>query len=351
MSMNRAALSARPPRDERIEFWRGLCLFGMVSWHLLTHPSFPRMLAFAVIQPFNFVAEGFVLLAGVSVGLKIVRAPYAPFVLLRRAGAMLLVNYALVSFVMLLAAAERSLGLTVQLDAMPRNVWTVLSLSYQPYLADVLSVFVFLFAAAPIFQIVYERLGGLGLAAVSTAVFMSASLVPLNADGAFVFNSWQIFFVAGILFGANYETRMAEWKTASNRVLTAWVLVFAAACVVRAFIAGPDGTTLSGWRAYLTFGRKPLTVARAFYIGSELMVIALFTARWWQAISRSFIVARIIALGRCSLQVFVCSVVLDYLLKAACTELRLSFPTNLLVWLVELIVLFAVADVLDRRVA
>jgi len=40
----------------------------MVSWHLLTHPSFPRWLAFGVIQPFNFVAEGFVLLAGASVG-------------------------------------------------------------------------------------------------------------------------------------------------------------------------------------------------------------------------------------------------------------------------------------------
>ena len=136
MSMKRAALSARPPRDERIDFWRGLCLFGMVSWHLLTHPSFPRMLAFAVIQPFNFVAEGFVLLAGVSVGLKIVRAPYAPFVLLRRAGAMLLVNYALVSFVMLLAAAERSLGLTVHLVAMPRTVWKISALCLSFFVSD-----------------------------------------------------------------------------------------------------------------------------------------------------------------------------------------------------------------------
>jgi hypothetical protein len=87
------------------------------------------------------------------------------------------------------------------------------------------------------------------------------------------------------------------------------------------------------------------------YIGLEMTVIALFTVKSWDTISKSFIVTRLVALGRYSLPVFVCSVVLDYLLKAVCTELRLSFPMNLLAWLVELIVLFALADVLDGRLA
>jgi hypothetical protein len=82
-----------------------------------------------------------------------------------------------------------------------------------------------------------------------------------------------------------------------------------------------------------------------------MVVIALFTVKWWDTISKWFIVTRIVALGRHSLGVFACSVVLDYLLKAACTELSLSFPINLLAWLVELILLFVLADVLDSRVA
>jgi hypothetical protein len=336
------------PRDQRIDFWRGLCLFGMVSWHLLTHPSFPRWLAFGVIQPFNFVAEGFVLLAGTAVGFKIARKRSEPTELLRRAGAILLVHYALIAFVVGLAAAERRLGVAVQVNPMPQNLWSVLSLSYQPYLADVLSVFVFLFAATPIFQFVYDRLGAWAVAALSAVVFFTASVVPLNEAGAFVFNSWQIFFVAGLLFGANYNAQMITLKNASERWLYLWVAAFALACVVR-FVGGPDGSSLSGWHSYLAFNRKPLTVARVVYIGLEMVVIALLTVRWWETISESFVVRRIAALGRYSLQVFVCSVVLDYVLKAACTALALAFPANALLWVIEMGVLFVLVDALDAR--
>src|SRR5438876_10439027 len=106
-------------RDLRIDYWRGLCLFGMASWHLLTHPSFPRWLAFAVIQPFNFVAEGFVLLAGAAVGLKIVRNRSIASAQFRRAGQVLAVHYALVAFVVLLAVVETKVGVTTQLSLLP----------------------------------------------------------------------------------------------------------------------------------------------------------------------------------------------------------------------------------------
>src|SRR5256885_14174401 len=103
--MKTPAASTPVGRDRRIDFWRGLCLFGMVSWTLLTHPSFPRWLAFGVIQPFNFVAEGFVLLAGTAVGLNVARKRSVPSRHLQRAGAILGVHYGLVGFVLALAAA------------------------------------------------------------------------------------------------------------------------------------------------------------------------------------------------------------------------------------------------------
>ncbi len=338
-------------RDQRIDFWRGLCLLGMVSWHLLTHPSFPRPLAFAVIQPFNFVAEGFVLLAGAAIGLKIARKRFVSSALLRRAGSLLALHYALVAFVLVLAVIERKLGLAVQLSAFPRNVGDVITLSYQPYLADVLSVFVFLFLAAPLFYFVYSSLGAIGLVVASAVIFATASLFPINTGGAFDFNSWQVVFVAGILFGANYESILASWKTHSARLLTIFVVVFAAAFLVRAFIAGPDGAHLPGWRGYLAFSRKPLSIARMVYIAAEMAMIALLTVRWWDSICNSFIVARIVALGRSSLEVFACSVVLDYLLKAVCTDLKLMFPVNLIAWGIEVMVLVALADALNGRVS
>ena len=321
----------------------------MVSWHLLTHPSFPRALAFAVIQPFNFVAEGFVLLAGAAIGLKIARKRFVPSALFRRAGSLLALHYALVVFVVLLAIAERKFGLPVQVPGVPRSGWDVITFTYQPYLADVLSVFVFLFVAAPLFYFVYSSAGTIGLVVTSAVIFATASWFPINTGGAFDFNSWQVMLVGGMLFGVNYEAVIASWKARSTQLLAISVLVFAVAFLVRVFIAGPDGTHLPGWRGYLAFSRKPLTIARMVYIGAEMMVIALLTVRWWETFARSFIVARIVVLGRSSLEVFACSVVLDYLLKAACTDLKLSFPVNLAAWAIELMLLFALADMLNGR--
>jgi hypothetical protein len=336
-------------RDPRIDYWRGLCLFGMASWHLLTHPSFPRWLSFAVIQPFNFVAEGFVLLAGAAVGMKIVRRRAAVSAQFRRAGQMLTVHYALVAFVVLLAVVERKVGMTPQLSVLPHDVWSVVNLTYQPYLADILSVFVFLFAAVPAFRLVYERFGPIALAALSAVIFSTASLFPLNVGGAFDFNSWQAVFVLGILFGTAAESGIASMQRTSNIALMAWVSLFVAVAVVRAVVAGPDGTVLPGWRAYLAFSRKPLSIARLSYIVLEMWVIAVVTVKWWDAISKWPVAQRVASLGRYSLEVFVCSVVLDYVLKAACTELGLSFPANLLLWGTELLALFALAGWLASR--
>jgi len=341
--------TTRAQRDPRLDYWRGLCLFGMASWHLLTHPSFPRWLSFAVIQPFNFVAEGFVLLAGAAVGMNIVRKRATVSAPLRRAGQMLAVHYALVVFVVVLAMMERKVGMTAQLSVLPRDVWSVVNLTYQPYLADILSVFVFLFAAVPVYRLVYERFGRLALAALSAAIFLTASRFPLNVGGAFDFNSWQAVFVLGLLFGTAAESVIARMQRTSNVALMAWVALFVAAAVVRAVVAGPDGTVLPGWRAYLAFSRKPLSIARLSYIVLEMWVIAVVTVKWWDALSKWPVVQRVASLGRYSLEVFVCSVVLDYVLKAACTELGLSFPANLVLWGAELAALFVLADWLSGR--
>ena len=139
-------------RDEKLDFWRGLCIVGMVSWHLLSHPSFPRALSFAVIQSFNFVAEGFVLLAGASIGWQFRRRPEEisrPGPHLARAARFLLLHYAIAAALITLICSTTWYEPVRQ---RPLLEWArdILLLEYQPYLGDVLNVFIFLFALAPV---------------------------------------------------------------------------------------------------------------------------------------------------------------------------------------------------------
>jgi hypothetical protein len=154
-----------------------------------------------------------------------------------------------------------------------------------------------------------------------------------------------------MLLGVNYEDRVRSWSRTSVASIAGWTLLFMAVAAVRAFWAGPDDSKLPGWQSILVFSRKPLTVARIVYIGLEMFVIALVTVKWWERLSRSWIVTAIAKLGPWSLEVFVLSVILDYLLKAACTAWAITFPVNLLAWVIDLLVLYAFSLVLARRAA
>ena len=335
-------------RDHRIDFWRGVCLVGMVSWHLLTHPSYPRWLAFAIIQPFNFVAEGFVLLAGVAVGVQIARGKIGAGRLLRRAGSLLVVNYGLVLFIVLLAMAERRLGVPMQ-TVLPDSVADVLTLRYQPYLADVLTLFVFLFVAAPLCQAVRSTLGDLALVVLSVGLFFTASAFPLNEHGAFIFNSWQIFFVAGLMLGIRYVPTIGRWRQPTVAQIAVTLVAFATLAAVRFLLAGPDAARVEGWQTFVVFSRKPLTIARVVYVSLEMLLIAQVTLRCWPAIKDSSPVRWITLLGRHSLVVFVASVVLDYVLKAGFNVWRPGVPVNLMLWAVDLWMLYALGALLQRR--
>ena len=340
-------LLPRHPRDTRIDFWRGLCLVGMIAWHLLTHPSYPRWLAFAVIKPFNFVAEGFVMLAGVAVGLQAAGRRIAIARSLKRAGSILLVNYGLMLFVIVVSVVERRFGVGTPAQ-LPDSVLQVLTLRYQPYLADVLTLFVFLFAAAPVFEYLRRAFGELALIGLSILLYFTAVIFPLNEHGAFIFNSWQIFFVAGIILGARYwALGRSHLPTAAQIALTA--TAFTAIAGMRWFVSGPDIQRVEGWQTLVVFSRKPLTIARIAYVALEMLLIAQVTLRWWPAIKDLTMVRWITLLGEQSLPVFVASVVLDYLLKAMCDIWALGTPSNLVLLAVEFLILFGVAAVMRQR--
>ncbi|MBX9792367.1 MAG: OpgC domain-containing protein [Pirellulales bacterium] len=335
-------------RDEKLDFWRGLCIVGMVSWHLMSHPSYPRALAFAVIQSFNFVAEGFVLLAGASIGWQFRRRPTeisraGPH--LARAGRFLLLHWAIAAALVVLITST-----TLYEPVQPRSPieWArdVLLLEYQPYLGDVLSVFIFLFALAPAMLFVLRRAGAWALLALSLAVFAVAVTWPrfaaLNAHGAFVVNGWQIYFVLGILFGRGYPEVLAAWQRRPN----AWLVLNLAICAAisgyrLAIELDPD------WEAQvpamLRFERHPLTLARTVEMLADMHLVALVTARFWPWLEPRRVTGWLVRFGRKSLRVFVVSIGLDYLICGLLTATGWGMPVNVALWWLDLVVLYGVA--------
>jgi len=78
----------------------------MALWHMLSHPSFPRWFSFPLIQGLNFVAEGFVLVSGLCVGMAFSRHSVGSLRIghyLRRA-LVILVSHYLVVMVLLAGA-------------------------------------------------------------------------------------------------------------------------------------------------------------------------------------------------------------------------------------------------------
>jgi hypothetical protein len=335
-------------RDERLDFWRGLCIVGMVSWHLMSHPSYPRALAFAVIQSFNFVAEGFVLLAGASIGLQFRRRPEAvsrPGPHLARAGRFLILHYVIAAA---LTALICSTSLYEPVRQRPLGEWArdILLLEFQPYLGDVLSVFIFLFALTPVMLFVLRRAGAWALLTLSLAVFAVAVVWPrfaaLNAHGAFVVNGWQIYFVLGILFGRSYPEVLAAWQRRPNVWLALNVVVCVAIAAYRLAIElNPD------WEArvpgLLRFERHPLTLARTVEMLADMHLVALVTARLWPWIEPWRVTGWLVRFGRQSLRVFVVSIGLDYLICGWLTASGWGVPVNVAMWGLDVLVLYGVA--------
>jgi hypothetical protein len=344
----------RPARDGRIDFWRGLCILGMVSWHLLTHPSYPRWLSFPVIQGFNFVAEGFVLLAGTMIGLKLARS--GDWVGLSRssalrAGKILLVHWAMVAGLAALFAASPLFGELPPGQDLPGLAWDILTLRYQPYLGDILSVFVFLFASLPLWLLLRRWLGDGGLVLASAALYAAALLFPtfcpINGSGAFVFNSWQIYFVLGLVFGARYERVVRSWASHGRRYLIVLVPLVAVAVAYRVAIKVSPGFA-SRMPGCLLDERHPLTLFRTAYILGVMLLLGVLTVRHWERFGHGALARWVVLVGQHSMAVFVASVFLDYFLKALLTATGLALPFNLLPWGAELALLTALAYGLSR---
>jgi hypothetical protein len=339
---------AKQKRDERLDFLRGICIAGMVVWHLLSDPSFPRWLSFPVIQVFNFVAEGFILLAGIGVGLGFLRYDASSKIwhhYLVRALKMLLLHYGIVlGLIGWFKLAH--VGLPEKYaESSTELLRAIISLEFQPYLGDILSIFVFLFATVPFIFLIYKT-GITGLLTVSLGLYIMAVLNPsiptLNRSGAFHFNDWQLYFVLGIVLGIKYEPAISYARRRAFPLGLIALLVFVLAIPIRiALKSNPSfAENVPQW---LLDRRSPLTFFRTAYVLAQLALVFLIVIRCWDRIKEWRAVHILVYWGRHSLFLFVASVFLDYAIKAFLSSYDVHFPANLLGLLGELICLHLLA--------
>lgn len=357
----RDAQTGVPARIGAVDLWRGLCIVGMVSWHILADPSFPKWLSFSIIQPFNFVAEGFVLLAGLSVGMVGSRGPSTSsrtLRYLRRACQILIVHYAMVA--VLVAAC--GLGFVSMIrPSVPSNgvVGAIARLEFQPYLADVLTVFVFLFSATPLFLWIERRFGLILLFVASLCIYVTANLVHSipalrfwivlepNRHGAFDFGSWQLVYVVGLLVGRRLVSIQSAVKNNFRMAFSATLTLFFAAGAFR-LVADLGGWGIGSQLRAALFERHPLGPARLVYILLQLAVIGILTVRFWPSLENSRITRGLMLFGRSSLAIFAVSVFADYFLRTAIARMSLTFPANISCWLLELAALLVLAELFVR---
>lgn len=284
-------------RDQRIDFWRGVCVVGMAIWHMLSHESFPHWVSFPLIQALNFVAEGFVLISGLCVGVSLSRLRPGTLRLghyLRRAGAILAIHYLVAG--LLLAGARAGLVRIpyVGKDFFQKTLWQhlggVLTLAEQFYLADILSVFFFLFLSTPIWLWIFWKAGQAGLLGISFLLYGGmiglAWVAPdwhgrleLNRAGAFDWNTWQFVYVFGMVLGSWYGRWEERLPAPRARKALGWA-VLAWLAMAGLYL----GLKLRFAPAHpvqkLLVDRHPVGPVRLGYVGGQLAMIGLATLGW-----------------------------------------------------------------------
>ena len=353
-------------RDQRIDFWRGVCVVGMALWHMLSHGSFPRWFSFPWIQGLNFVAEGFVLISGMCVGIGLSRHPPGTLRIahsVRRALAILGIHYLVVGGLLAGAWAKVIRIPYVGKDFWQKGLWehlkAVATLKEQFYLADILPVFFFLFLSTPVWLFLLQKTGQGGLLAISALIYLGTlglawlwpdwhRLLEVNHAGAFDGNTWQFVYVVGMLLGARYvdwgEAGLArQARKAVGWAFLAWLPMAGVYLALKLRFEPADPVQK------LLLDRHPLGPVRLGYVGLQLAVIGLAVLAWWETLAPFRLIRTVALMGRSSLIVFVCSVFLDYLFKQAIDRWQVGFPANLVFPAAELVLLSAVAWIVQHR--
>ena len=297
-------------RDDRLDFWRALCLIDMVLVHLV----YVAGVNFGIIQRTigeytRFAAGGFVFVAGMSIGAIFLPRTFADngrkkvyFSLWRRAFYILCVHFAAtLSFVSL----DLITGMRTDAPSIPALLRDILLFREG---GDLLPLYVIVVAASPVMLELLRRRLGLVLAVASLGLFAWGQNHPWMFSSPIHQNFpvilWQSIFTAGILFGVflpRYTLLPRSWK----------ITLACTTALLSVLLWAGDFRSDFGWLHPVlpfSFCKTPLSIGEALRYFGLIFTIIFASDLLWNRIAGSWPVTMIQTMGRRSLAVYVAHV-------------------------------------------
>jgi hypothetical protein len=295
-------------RDQRLDFWRGLCLVDMLLVHLYyQNVQFGDFLGKLLGEYTRFAAGGFIFVSGLSIGVIFLpraldekRRGKTYKGLWRRSLYILLVNY-LCAMVLIMMEILRGLrGNFVNPMTLLRDIFLLREGG------DLLPFYVMMIAISPfLLEAVRRRSGWLWLLLGSIALFIWGLWHPWALAPAqhltFPPVLWQVIFVTGLLLGfawPRYNALTGKWKI--GMAVVAWLVAAALFVMEYSYQWGMPGLSFN-----VPFTKVPLSTAEALRYLSIILGIIITTDLFWPMIGDSSASAFVQTLGRKSLPVYV----------------------------------------------
>jgi hypothetical protein len=330
--IERVGTPGKSRRNVAIDVLRGYCIVMMITSHIATTSYVNNGVH---ILRFVSGAEGFVFLAGLVLGMvyrrKLDAAPAveAYKAIWKRAGMIWAVHCGLV----LAALAANNLVFhyadipdTRSLGAL-RTVWLTATLQLQPgHLLNILPLYVFLLAAAPLAFEMLRRGKTPWLLAASIGTFIYMQYEPgagrwahaISGGEAFPPLAWQGLFIPGIVIGYHHALIRSVVLARYRRALL-WTLALAcAATIVLVSVQTPAFQFYNheAWDLFL-WERHPLRVGRVLYFLLSVSAFYLLAQAWLHRWKLPKLPLEVLAmLGRNSLYAFLVHLVFAFYLGA-----------------------------------
>ena len=310
--------AVKPKRDERLDFWRGLCLIDMILVHLAYYDEvqFSDFFRGMLTDYTRFAAGGFVFLSGLCLGIiflpraiKAIEKIGNPFAVYRKIWARASKIYIVQIFSSLLLTWFFDPVLHKEFSAHP--VRFLFDLVCMRRGNDLLLLYVCMLALSPAMLELIRRRLWLMLALISMLVFRIGMMDPYRfafikpfatqPGGKFPVLLWQMVFVSGMLCTRPLAA-FDRARQATKLLVLSVIGVLATLIILSAY---PDLINRTTPIIPLTYIKVPLSIGEYFRYTLTTLLIMLVTDATWKSITGIPFFRFICMLGRNSLFVYV----------------------------------------------
>ena len=303
MPASRQSLS----RDQRLDFWRGLCLVDMLLVHLVSkNVQFGNFLGNLLGSYTRFAAGGFIFVSGLSIGVIFLPRAADPGKrgstyknLWRRSVFILGVNYLCAMVLIMMEILHGDRGNFVNPFYLLRDIFLLREGG------DLLPFYVMMIAISPfLMEAIRRKWGWICVLVSSVSLFTWGlwhpwALAPAQHQG-FPPVLWQVIFILGLLLGFAWPRYNALTATTKSALAAAsWLIAGCLFVMEYSYQWGMPQLSFG-----VAFTKTPLSTAEALRYLSIIFSIITTTDLLWPYIAETSFAAFVQTLGRKSLPVY-----------------------------------------------